>query len=292
MITLFENRVDKSYVSQEKLLEDGYIKMMNGDVCFNEKSVKYYEMFEKMGKEIAAEMKCMKKKYPLLLPVDTLNKTNYVAKFSHHCIFCDEVDEKKMMQYKEKKETMNAYNIRDSFTKKSTYLLSPSACYHTYFDYENTSLNENLSISFQQNVCRTENQYIENDYGRLRSYHIREFVYIGTEKFVRESLAKTEQFIKDRLIGLNLDFSIARANDSFAFPEEKLLEKIQLLNDVKHEFRVSYSENQDLAVGSVNYHENTFTSPFNITLNGENIVSGCVGLGIERLALAYLRQLG
>ena len=70
------------------------------------------------------------------------------------------------------------------------------------------------------------------------------------------------------------------------------LEKIQLLNDVKHEFRVSYSENQDLAVGSVNYHENTFTSPFNITLNGENIVSGCVGLGIERLALAYLRQLG
>ena len=91
---------------------------------------------------------------------------------------------------------------------------------------------------------------------------------------------------------MDLDFSIVRANDSFALPEERILEKLQLINDVKHEFRVSYSPQNDLAVGSVNYHEDTFTKPFNITLNGEKIVSGCVGLGLERLSVAYLRQFG
>lgn len=292
MEVLFENKVNREYVSDEKLYNEEYIKMMNGDICFNEKSVGIFEKFERIGREIADEMKCVKKIYPLLLPVDTLEKTNYVAKFSHHCIFCDEVDEVKLINYKNNKETMDAYKVRDSFTKKSSYLLSPSACYHTYFDYENTSLKQNLSISFQQNVCRTEEKYMDNDFGRLRSYHIREFVYIGTKQFVKEALAKTEELIKNKLIELDLDFSIVRANDSFALPEERILEKLQLINDVKHEFRVSYSPQNDLAVGSVNYHEDTFTKPFNITLNGEKIVSGCVGLGLERLSVAYLRQFG
>ena len=136
MEVLFENKVNREYVSDEKLYNEEYIKMMNGDICFNEKSVGIFEKFERIGREIADEMKCVKKIYPLLLPVDTLEKTNYVAKFSHHCIFCDEVDEVKLINYKNNKETMDAYKVRDSFTKKSSYLLSPSACYHTYFDLQ------------------------------------------------------------------------------------------------------------------------------------------------------------
>ena len=47
-----------------------------------------------------------------------------------------------------------------------------------------------------------------------------------------------------------------------------------------------------IAVGSINFHLDTFGRAFNIKNKKEFIYSGCIGIGFERLMLALYSQHG
>ena len=47
-----------------------------------------------------------------------------------------------------------------------------------------------------------------------------------------------------------------------------------------------------IAIGSINFHLNTFGKAFKIYKNKKFIHSGCIGIGFERLLLAFYSQYG
>ncbi len=68
----------------------------------------------------------------------------------------------------------------------------------------------------------------------------------------------------------------------------------QLAFDLKFEVLAPLPYKQkDLAVGSFNYHQDFFGRSFNVSSTDSTpIHTGCVGFGLERLALAFLAQHG
>ncbi|MBW4085040.1 aminoacyl--tRNA ligase-related protein [Paenibacillus sp. S150] len=286
---IYRHTQEYKYCSQAEILNSGVVKKLNHDVSFNLTGVYLFEAFQKTGKLIADKLGCQSKKYPLLLPVETLEKTNYLAKFSHQCIFCNEAAADEIPS-----PSASLANLRDVPHHLAQYVLSPSACYHMYPDYENSVLEDSLKVSFEQNVCRNEGEIKEEDsFGRLKSYNVREIVFIGEAEFVRQQLHQAEELIKEQFIELGLSFELSRAMDSFVFTQAKILERLQLLHDLKHEFRVHLDKGRSIAVASVNFHDQSFTKAFNISKkNVKQLVSGCVGIGIERMTLAYLAQFG
>ncbi|WP_025691298.1 aminoacyl--tRNA ligase-related protein [Paenibacillus zanthoxyli] len=292
---IYSNKKDLTYCTQGEIYNSGFVKKINNDISFDKKGVYLFEAIRKVGKSIADKMGCEVKKYPLLLPVETIEKTNYLIKFSHHCIFCDELAiDQASIKKKFKSTNITVKKIREGYLNSAQYVLSPSACYHMYPEYENTVLENPLKISFEQNVCRNEGVVSEDtSFGRLKSYNIREIVFIGDPEYVRESLNRVEALIKDTLLELGLSFELVKATDSFVMAEAKLLERIQMLQDLKHEFRVYFDKERSMAVASINYHDQSFTKAFNISMKQtQQVVSGCVGIGIERVVLAYLAQFG
>ena len=62
--------------------------------------------------------------------------------------------------------------------------------------------------------------------------------------------------------------------------------KYELLAAIPH-------QKKDLAVGSINYHMDMFSSAFEIKVpSGSLAHSGCIGIGMERLAFALYCQHG
>lgn len=289
-----DNYFSCDYATEEELFSSNVVKRMQNDVIFNEKAYVLYNQICSKLEEIAyGRLKCIPKKYPLFLPKSVIVKTQYFKKFPHHCIFCSDVGESfEIFKEKDTRKNFEIDEYQGKYMNLSDYVMSPSACYHVYEDYKSKELDNQLSISFIQNVCRNEDfSGNGNEAGRLRSYDVREFVFIGSEEYVKGRLSQTETLISELLEELGLSFCINRATDSFVMPEEKAIKAMQLISDVKHEFRVGVSEEKSLAIGSVNYHGESFTHPFSISVkDNDKNVSGCVGVGIERLVIAYLMQ--
>ena len=99
----------------------------------------------------------------------------------------------------------------------------------------------------------------------------------------------TKQFIeKIGLVG-----SIESASDMFVTPIMQRYKMVQLHKKAKYEIRLNYAADKLLSVASFNRHGKAFTIPFNIKVSGvNNVVSGCVGYGIERWVLAFISQYG
>lgn len=289
------NYKDIQYTSEDMMTKAGLVGKVLENISFHNEAVELYEIFQTIFKNVGRELGCKEKKYPVLLPKDTLKKTKYVSKFPHHCIFCSEVGGSfDFLKDNRKKVNYSIEILQNEYLNYAEYVLSPSACYHSYHDYENASIEGGLRLSFEQNVFRNEGVVKEdNSFGRLKSYTIREFVFIGNANYVKTALREAEEAICKVLNKSDLSFCVSKAADSFVLPDAEILKKMQIMADVKHEFRVGYSKEQSIAVGSVNFHNDSFTYPFNIKLvNGEKAISGCVGIGIERILMVYIAQKG
>ena len=116
---------------------------------------------------------------------------------------------------------------------------------------------------------------------RQWEFTVREFLAIGNPKFVEEFL----EDLKEKFLAIALRFDstakIQNACDNF-YPTNlnKVKQKFQKYNNLKFELIVHIS-GKEVSVASFNYHNNHFSKEFNFDSN-DTIVTGCVGLGIDR----------
>jgi len=128
---------------------------------------------------------------------------------------------------------------------------------------------------------------------RLWDFTMRELIFVGPEAHV---LAERQRAVERAVAFLDewgLSYEIKSATDPF-FIDEYSASVFQLAFDLKYEFRafLPYT-GKTLAVGSFNFHRDHFGRAFDISCaEGEAATTGCVGFGLERLALAFLAQHG
>jgi seryl-tRNA synthetase len=176
--------------------------------------------------------------------------------------------------------------------KTPNYSLSPSACFHVYEEYKNTELERNTVITFTQSVFRNEGRFNFQEFGRMRDYHVREIVFIGSEDFVKNSRQLFIDKVKEIIEKMKIDAKISIASDSFILPHMQKYKKIQIIDNSKYELSFFYDEEHSVSVGSFNLHGTAFTVPFNFSVKDTETVTGCIGFGLERLVLTFLSQFG
>ncbi len=280
---------DRTFYDEADILCSGeVISFDNGIIAFSGNAARLFDYFDCIFKKFALELSAEEEKYPVLLPRDTLRNTGYLRTSPQYSMMVGDVDED--MECLERISKAN--NVEETM-EISKFVLSPSACFHVYERYRNAVLEKNIAITLLQNVFRNEGRFSWREYGRLRDYHVREVVFIGNDDYVSSSLNsmidKTSRLMQE----LQLVGGIESACDPFVIPQMQRFKLIQLSNKAKYEVRLNCSEDEKLSSASFNRHGNAFTKPFNISIEDiSDTVTGCVGYGIERWVLAFLRQYG
>lgn len=217
---------------------------------------------------------------PSLISGSVLEKCGYFDTFPHHLSAVCSI---KNNDYIKK----NHDKISEENLKYHGYYLTPAACVHVYPMLGNNYNRKNTCYTFNEKVFRYEG----GNYGdeRLWEFAVREFVFVGRKEYVLKMLGKFKSLALEFSKKIDLNSELVSASDIF-YPnsENKIREKLQLANDLKHELRIPYKD-KNIAIASFNFHDTHFSKAFNFDDNNQ-IVTGCVGFGLDRWILCCNEQ--
>lgn len=155
--------------------------------------------------------------------------------------------------------------------------LKPAACLPIYPQLKQYRI-KNEIITTLTNVYRYD-EFDNKDH--FWEFTVREFVIVGTKEYVVDVLEYVLEKFKKYLMDKILKVESRIATDHFySNSSNKILNRYQKANRFKKEIVVTCMEDE-IVLGSFNYHGNHFSKKFGFDNNAE-IVSGCIGFGLER----------
>jgi seryl-tRNA synthetase len=237
-------------------------------------------------------------RYPTLVPLATMLRGGYLHSFPQLMMFVARLH-----------RDVDTYDAAMRAPSSSSYLqhccesdlcLPPTMCYHTYQQFADTALDEEMMagrdgfvVTARGKSFRFESKY-EKHLERLWDFTIREIVFLGTPGFAREQRRRLMQEVFALIERWQLAGYCETANDPFFVEDEvKNNSFVQRLMTLKYELRLAIGGGDTLAAASFNLHNDFFGNAFGIRLsNGEPARTACAGVGLERLAFAVLCQHG
>ncbi|MDQ6885129.1 MAG: hypothetical protein M3077_13000 [Candidatus Dormibacteraeota bacterium] len=170
--------------------------------------------------------------------------------------------------------------------------LAPAACLHWYGGLEGTALANDHRSAFVVGPCaRVESGRAAFPF-RLASFHMAELVAVGTGSAVQNEASAIEGILAASFGGLGIAGGFRPATDAFFLPSGRGARIMQQLKGLKREF-TSPLGGHDIALASINRHEDFFAGAFRIRLaSGRPAHSFCVAFGLERLTAAGLLTWG
>ena len=228
-------------------------------------------------------------------PIDLFKKINYLNEFPQQSLL--------MVGLKKNHKNLNKFSIEYSSNKKfnnikinnnfenAEYGLQPAVCDNCYYALSNMKSFKNTIYTTYNKVFRNENSK-NNSLDRLMSFSVRDIMFVGDKNFVLKTRNRLIEDIKIFLKKTDLDCTIETANDPFFIGnvDKKLF---QDAFELKYEILATIPFlKKKIAIGSINFHLDTFGKAFNIKNKKKNIYSGCIGIGYERLLLALYSQHG
>ncbi len=241
----------------------------NGLFVLSGELVPLMDTIERLFSSIARDFNARPIYVPTLLSEENMNRSNYLASFSHQA-------------------------IRLKNQETSLGLACPTICYHFFASMSEKTVNSPQIITALGRCSRGETGNL-NDLSRLANFTMREIVVLDTkskcQQLFKAIQTKTTEVLVDEL---GLQFSIQTASDPFFGKQDELKKKAQLLSESKLEVRAELPfSGETVGVCSLNLHQNVFYDRFDIRANGINEPeSMCVGFGYERLLFAILSQKG
>jgi seryl-tRNA synthetase len=128
---------------------------------------------------------------------------------------------------------------------------------------------------------------------RMQLFRMREYVRAGTPQQVENFRQQWVDRAKEIVGALELPFEIVPANDPFFGRAGKMMKLSQREQGLKLELVIPVANAQPTACLSFNYHQDHFASTWGLSLaDGSMAHTGCVGFGLERLALALFKNHG
>jgi seryl-tRNA synthetase len=194
--------------------------------------------------------------------------------------------------------TLDAAGYFESFadaaieaTSDRTRYFAPAACYQVYRALRGKPLDADRRLSVGA-CCGRREARAQDEVGRLRRFHMREAVSVGSPAWVSSEREAWMDRVRAFSASLGLATTLETATDTFFGGPGRGRRLFQQLKNLKYELRVAAGSAGCLAIASFNLHEAFFTSRFGIgpMTDGSPAVSGCVAFGIERWTLACLAQ--
>lgn len=215
---------------------------------------------------------------PKIAPVDTFRKADILSKWDDY-----------LLSVKPFSQTKGV---------KEEYLMDPLQCTVFYQFFENKTLNASkIPVKWYD---RSGPTYRNEDLNKIeasvkqREFHRAEFIYLGTKEQVIETretcLVQLEKLCQD----LGLRYRIVVGGGCYQLKEEEIPAP-ESLEEIPIKDLEIYIPHQDrwLEVVGSSVLANTMTSRFNIRgSNGEELWSGCTGIGLNRLMYALISNYG
>lgn len=232
---------------------------------------------------------------PILWPIELYNKINYFSDFPQQIMMVSSLKKNfknyKLFSRKYKNNNISKKVAIDKNFRDSSFGLQPAVCDTCYYALSNIKNFNNTVYTTYNKVFRDENSILGN-LDRLPCFSVRDIMFVGDKKFVIKIRNKLINSIKNFLKISKLNSTIEIANDPFFISsiEKKIFQdalelKYEVLADIPF-------LKKKIAIGSINFHLNTFGRAFKICKGKKFVFSGCVGIGFERLLLALYSQHG
>jgi seryl-tRNA synthetase len=244
---------------------------------------------------IASDMAAPPYQFPSLIAAEVLDRCRYLANFPASLNLVSHLREDLGLLQEFAKTAAwkdDALQYPASAAAPVDCLLSPSVCFHWYNWLRQSSLERPRSITALGKCFRYESSSLAG-LERLWDFTMREIIFVGPEPFVLERRQACVEAASRLLDDLGLEYEIATATDPFFVDTFAVQAAFQHGFELKFELLcpLPYS-GKKLAVGSINYHRDFFGRTFSIDHQGQPAHTGCIGFGLERLALAIAAQHG
>jgi seryl-tRNA synthetase len=187
-------------------------------------------------------------------------------------------------------QALDAGDDYSEHQKMTDVVLTPAGCYPLYPTLKGDHSAEGHLADVFSYCFRHEPS---PDPARMQMFRMREYVRIGQPETVMKWRSGWLDRGLEMMQGLGLDVHIALANDPFFGRTGKMLAANQRDQELKYELVVPITSEKDpTAVLSFNYHQELFGGLYDISIEGKVAHTGCVGFGMERVALALLKTHG
>lgn len=234
--------------------------------------------------------------YPATISCKTLDRCNHFTSFPEHIDF--------VAHLKSDVDVLNSFSTdcrehgwseerHEGKMAENDFAISPSCCYHCYEGMEGWELEAPGRCTTMTLGCHRYEGANHKTMSRLRSFTMREIVWVGQPRFVIEGRAKAEELIIQWAKDWEVVGTFETANDMFFTQDYAVKASFQRQQQAKKELKLLIpAENQSISVFSSNFHAMTFGKAFNISVGGRPATSGCLGWGFERWIYAIFSQFG
>lgn len=226
--------------------------------------------------------------HPAMIDAEALQAVDYLASFPQLATFptCLDGDDANLARFAAGERLDATGAVRLTRTAPVRQILTPAACYHLYLQHRGEHLRAARHLTTVNTCFRREAHY--EPLRRQWSFSMREIVCLGTRDEVTSFLAGARTAVDALLETLDLPVTWKAATDPFFQPARNARYLAQRLQPTKHEATFA----GDLAIASVNLHEDHFGAAYGVTRGDRPAVSGCVAFGIERWLYALTHRHG
>ena len=171
-------------------------------------------------------------------------------------------------------------------------VLTPAACYPLYPMMAGRGPLPEQGLTFD--ICSfCFRREPSRDPARMQNFRQREFVRAGEPEQIAAFRRQWLERASGIMSALRLPFEIVPATDPFFGRMGKLMKALQRDQSLKMELVIPLADAPPTACVSFNDHQDNFAKAWGIVLaNGDLARTGCVGFGLERIALALFRHHG
>jgi seryl-tRNA synthetase len=231
-------------------------------------------------------------RFPPALSRQHFEASDYLRSFPQlagtvHSFIGDERDHVALLEALEKKQDWTAGQ------KATDVVMTPAACYPVYPAIAargplptDGGLVDVCSYCFRHEPSA--------DPARMQLFRMREYVRLGTPQQVTDFRDLWLDRAPRLVTSLDLPHAMASATDPFFGRAGRMLANNQRDLNLKIELLIPItSVEQPTACASFNYHQDHFAQSWRLqTSDGQVAHTGCVGFGLERVALALFKQHG
>lgn len=259
--------------------------------------LRLFNHFDNHWRRLALDLGAVEQDNPGVWPVDLYRKINYLAEFPQQAILAAGVspahaDLKAVAERYHQSRDYDSVDLGHHMAPAS-FGLQSAVCDCCYYALQGRSDHRDTLYTTRNKVFRNECSPT-GSLDRLTSFTVRDIMCVGSRDFVMAERDRMIGLARDFLARLDLDSALASANDPFFAGEALIKAVFQNAAELKYELLARLPFNgRDLAIGSVNLHQDYFGRAFGITLpDGTPVWSGCLGIGFERLVYAVYAQFG
>jgi len=281
-----------------QLLERGEVFQYEpGIFSFSGFFLRIINTLDKKFKEFSKTQNAQEVQLPITTPLSDLQKSEFFKRTPQFAQFISLMPDsaQEISDFSSSIEHGEIKKEMCSLLRPPKHMCRSAVCLSSYPRYKNKIVKsgEDFCLTTMGKNFRNESVNVVS-LERLYEFSMREIIYFGSSEFVNSKLEECIGWFKEFLTLHSLKSVIQVANDPFFIDNLQALQYYQRSQKTKYEVRlINPFSHKEISCGSINNHGTHFSKSFNIKHeNGDYLTTGCVGLGLERMAFLILCQHG